>query len=244
MPTTKSKRKRGRPKGKPRHGYKYTVTAAYAQELAVLDQAQAGCPNATRQLLDKYTPLLWKFVLRIKARGLDRDDLFQEAVVVFYEAIRTYDARRARFITFLYIIVPHKLQRAAAAAGVIRTPAYLGDNRQRQRYKRFMAMYGVVSLHEFDNKNQFADNNYALPFSNEPDPADLGHLDDNYDLARARAAMAGLRPNYRYILERRFAGDTLQTIAARLRVTRERVRQIEGKALAKVKAALGLGDPV
>lgn len=52
------------------------------------------------------------------------------------------------------------------------------------------------------------------------------------------AAMAGLKPRQREVLEARFGlekegeGETLAAIGDRLKVTRERVRQIEGSGIA------------
>jgi RNA polymerase sigma-32 factor len=57
------------------------------------------------------------------------------------------------------------------------------------------------------------------------------------------SALSGLSPREREIIERRFLGDesksTLADIGERYGVTKERIRQIEGKALAKLKRALG-----
>jgi RNA polymerase sigma-32 factor len=75
------------------------------------------------------------------------------------------------------------------------------------------------------------------------DPAEALEADDWEDAGAARlhAALATLDERSRAILEARFLGDgkvTLQALAARFKVSAERIRQIEAGALKTLKAAL------
>jgi RNA polymerase sigma-32 factor len=78
-----------------------------------------------------------------------------------------------------------------------------------------------------------------------PNPEEVvgEELDRETQNACLRAALANLTPREREIIERRFLDDdsktTLADIGERYGVTKERIRQIEGKALAKLKVALG-----
>jgi RNA polymerase primary sigma factor len=77
-----------------------------------------------------------------------------------------------------------------------------------------------------------------------PDPVALA--EEDVDHAELRTAVDGLRAREREVIRRRFglngdSGETLEEIAADLGITRERVRQIEQHALAKL--ALRLDAP-
>jgi RNA polymerase sigma-32 factor len=75
-----------------------------------------------------------------------------------------------------------------------------------------------------------------------PEEAVGESLDRETQNACLKAALAGLTPREREIIQRRFLDDDVKTtlgdIGERFGVTKERIRQIEGKALAKLKAAL------
>lgn len=81
----------------------------------------------------------------------------------------------------------------------------------------------------------------------DPGPTPEESVGDRLDRAARSAclqdALSDLSPREREIIERRFLGEdsksTLADIGERYGVTKERIRQIEGKALAKLKRALG-----
>jgi RNA polymerase sigma-32 factor len=73
--------------------------------------------------------------------------------------------------------------------------------------------------------------------------------DDAARTGLVRAAMASLSDREKLIVQQRHLGEdaiTLEALGALLGVSKERVRQIEGVALAKLKRAVvdRIGDPV
>jgi RNA polymerase sigma-32 factor len=92
-----------------------------------------------------------------------------------------------------------------------------------------------------EEENEFLDM-LADPGPTPEDTVGEG-LDREAQNACLKAALARLTPREREIIERRFLDDdsrtTLADIGERYGVTKERIRQIEGKALAKLKVALG-----
>lgn len=88
--------------------------------------------------------------------------------------------------------------------------------------------------------------------ADDRDGPDVTVMDDHDGLARAelvRAAMSDLSERERIIIRERKLEEeavTLEALGQRLGISKERVRQIEGNALAKLKRALiaRVGDPV
>ena len=83
----------------------------------------------------------------------------------------------------------------------------------------------------------------------QPDDVVMHNHDDKARADLVRSAMAGLSERERLILQERHLVDetiTLEALGEKLGVSKERVRQIEGAALAKLKRAVEarIGDPV
>ncbi len=81
-----------------------------------------------------------------------------------------------------------------------------------------------------------------LPLQNRNVEEEFLHKED-YELLKAgiNVALSGLSERERYIIENRYLSEdpvTLQEIGEHLGLSRERVRQLEGRALKKVKATL------
>ena len=65
-------------------------------------------------------------------------------------------------------------------------------------------------------------------------------MDDTHRHTELEAALSQLEPRMRHVLERRYgldgqASQTLEELGVDLGVTRERVRQLEGKALRELR---------
>ena len=76
-----------------------------------------------------------------------------------------------------------------------------------------------------------------------PSPEDtaIERRDNTIQAAWLRQAMASLTPREQQVIAQRFLGETRSTLAeigVRFGVTKERIRQIEGKALTKLRVAL------
>ena len=62
-----------------------------------------------------------------------------------------------------------------------------------------------------------------------------------HNIARVRRAMGRLNPRHREILKRRMNGETFQSIADELGISRERIRQIEWLSIRRVSKSLKAG---
>lgn len=206
-----------------------------AQELTLIAKAQGGDTAARNALVTVYTPLFWKLARRIRARGLDLDDLFQLAVVEFLAALDHYDPARSSFITFLYLYIPHHLQRAAMQHGLIWLPAGATRRGSTRAYADH-AITGGAALNDRDY--------LEAPAWEEMDPAQRYEVIEEGQATlrftrRAVKAIDALPYRRAFVVRARYLqGQTLAQVGARLGVTRERVRQIELKAIEALRKIL------
>ncbi len=71
-----------------------------ALELTLVDSARNGNPEAFSELFRRYHARLVAVSRRYFARGYDRDDIIQEAMIGFFKAVRDYKADRGTFPAF------------------------------------------------------------------------------------------------------------------------------------------------
>jgi len=140
------------------------------------------------------------------------DDLRQEGVLGLVEAAKRFDpARGTRFSTYADWWVRNKVDSFIRA--------------------RVRSRVGSAS---------FDDDDDDLGIGEPVDTFDpIGELED-YEAADvlARAAVRVLNDREREVLSRRADGETLQVIGATLGLSKERIRQIEQRAVARARAAL------
>lgn len=158
---------------------------------------------------------------------LDRDDLRQAAFFGLRRAAETWDPFHpsgASFSTFAFHGLRDAIQQSLPhILGVVRVP------------KRHAFPHPVVASFD-DNAPEPQDESTAC------DPSELASAAE--DRERVRAALGKLHPRDALVAELRFgingAGrpHTFAEIAERLGVTGERVRQIEARALSRLRAAL------
>lgn len=56
-------------------------------------------------IIDRYTPVIGGIISKFSDCGIDRDDLFQEATLALFSAIKTFDSDKASFATFAPICI-------------------------------------------------------------------------------------------------------------------------------------------
>jgi RNA polymerase primary sigma factor len=104
-----------------------------------------------------------------------------------------------------------------------------------------MASEALVSLDEAVDDDQTTELIERLVDSSSPDPEDFALQDENRRVVDS--LLCGLNANEKLIIERRFGLNdgtvsTLQEIGQQLHLTRERVRQLEIKAMKKLRQAI------
>jgi RNA polymerase sigma factor (sigma-70 family) len=155
------------------------------------------------------------------------DDVRQLACIFAMRAIESFNPSIAKLSTWIVVQIRLRLSRAAEAAGLIRIPDYHhGEARAELRARLTPLAFADAPLLEEGQELEPA----------APEPA----IDLDLDAEAVGLAMKGLPRRWRAVLRRRMRGETLEVIAKRLDISRERVRQIQTRAVAKVREELGL----
>ncbi len=231
------------------------------ERLAVL--AQRGDRDARARLVEAALGRLRTWAARYRGRGVSADDLLQDATVGLLRALERFDPERGvPFLAWAEIWVRQSLQQAVAECGrPLRLPRHvLWDLHElKGRHEALMRATGrEPRLMEVADDIGWPAERVArtLRLGQEPgSPEALDLLEDPlgetayFDvLSRVAAAQVApllleLSERERDIVERRADGASLRDVGRALGVSGERVRVVEERALAKVRAA-ALGDDV
>jgi RNA polymerase sigma factor (sigma-70 family) len=148
-----------------------------------------------------------KYAPVCRDRAIDEDDFYQVAVVGLIRAARIFNPAKGKFSTLAVLIASQE------ARNILNRP------KDRARLKHEKPMPADADGVQFDR----ADPKYREP---------AWVLEERRAMERLRV----LKDNEREVLLARLVdGDTLDTIGKRQGVTRERVRQIEAKAICKLR---------
>lgn len=197
-------------------------------------------------------------------------DLIMEGVFGLHYAISKYNHLIAnRFMSFVPMTIHRYIQRAKAAqSSLIKLPVHIYDNVYKINkvlsetfiddadYDKLSDMTGlplnvVTSILNDENNTiyykEVEDKHYKTVIENIPDNLDLDEdINDKIILSDITNIINTLKTKERDVLFLRFGLDesgkerTLEEVGNLFGVTRERVRQIENKALAKLKQRLRL----
>lgn len=233
------------------------------EERALAWRAQAGDRWARDHLICANLRLVVNIAKHFQGRGVDLDDLIQEGNRGLFRAVERFDPERGcRFSTYATYWIQQFIRQAVKdQAHTIRIPSYAVElaakvakgrvapsPRQRAilkaaaRAKRTHSLSLPVPNGSCDNAGSDAvDYAQTLKDHTRPAPEEAAlRAEAQPSLARA---LALLDEREREVLAARYgleghATETLEAIGQRLGCTRERVRQIEAKALAKLREAM------
>jgi len=140
---------------------------------------------------------------------IDRDDLAQAATFALFRAAKRFDPTRGwKFSTY-------------ATRSCIREAAQELERQTRRQTRKVAEV-------------QWCQTDYGCQI----DPAAPAAAEDTLEIAEAWAALDGLDPRERMVVVHRNDGVTCRQLGELLSLTRERVRQIELKAMVKLRTRL------
>jgi len=242
---------------------------------AVMDGAWAGVDDARRfdrpavaarddvgeraRLVEELLPWLGRWARRYQGRGVDRDDLLQDAMLGVLRAVGSFDPQRGPFLLWARLWVRQALQQSVAESmRAFRLPTHVlwEMHEVKEARERLSARHGrMPRLAELaDELGWSADRVADVVRAERPvedvDGVDLIAVggDDEYEELLERITAEQLRPvllqlseREREIVRARADGQSLRTIGRRLGISGERVRTVEQRALARVRVAANSG---
>jgi RNA polymerase primary sigma factor len=215
---------------------------------------------ARARLIEGLAPWVRRWVRRYQGRGVDTDDLFQDGVVGVLRAVDGFDPIRGPFLMWARLWVRQALQQAVAESSrAFRLPTHVlwEMHELKEARERLATRLGrEPRLGELADELRWSADRVADVVRAERPAEDLDGVDIvSHDLGEAdfervleavsaeqlRPLLVRLSEREREILRGRADGESLRTIGRRLGVSGERVRSIEERALARVRAAAHLG---
>lgn len=176
------------------------------------------------------------------------EDMMQEGRLGFLKGVERFDPSRGnRLTTYAVRWVHHYVgDYVHKQSGLIRVPSYLQDDllagRLDEDDEKGIAARNARAIESVD-RPVADDERSILSFaaSTDASPEDLALDEERRRMAAviAEKGLSGMAPKERDILWRRLMSDepeTLEEISASYGVTRERIRQIEAKAVARFRA--------
>ena len=213
-------------------------------EEQVVHYQQTGDPEILEQLTASYMPVIKSMAYRYHQRGLDPDELTQEAYIGFLKAIDTYDAERGAFKAHMFYYARSEI---FAAARTMNMPISLPNT---ESVRKMFTHYGKaerdLGAHATDAEyaTKLGVNTQAVQYwrrlisASWCDALHCGKAGEaelevyrQQVIKKVRAFGESLSQEREKIIffDRMIADDplTLREIADRIGVSRERARQLE-----------------
>lgn len=232
------------------------VARLFGRDLDGLAALARNDSAARAELVDRLLPAVRAWARPYAGAGVSSDDLFQDGVVGVLRAVERYRAEKGPFVPWARLWVRQALQQAVAESSrPLRLPTHvLWDMHElKEAREQFMATRKrEPSVTELANALGWSVNRVGeviraeRPAASIEETADLliePVSDDAYEKVVTAIAAAQVGPlllqltdRERVVLAARTRGLSLHQVGRRLGVSRERVRQIEERALSKLRA--------
>lgn len=218
------------------------------EELALLKLAHFAETESERiaarnELVTRNLNLIFRATRQTRRWGFSVEECLSVAVEAWLYSISRYNFQGTRLSTYAVTAVRHKVSRwAREQCGVVRFPA--ANHSATQLAKRGDDVQRAVEVvkkrplsTDYTPKDaggdEFMSMGQQIPFRDEPE------YDDGPTVADLRAAIKLLEPRLYAVMRLRLWGLTLDEIGQLFEVSRERIRQLEAKAVKHLRRALG-----
>jgi RNA polymerase sigma factor (sigma-70 family) len=193
-----------------------------------------------RELVSSNRALVFLMMKRYRFKPSDVEDAMQEGMIGLHRAAECFDASRCKFSTH--------------ACWYIRGALSAFTKRRMRWYDREIAGSAMFALTDdgarmFDGMTDpagrtFVDRGLVALHAKHTEPDFDEKIDDEeaHRRLRLRAALRHLDKRERVTMEMRSHGMTFRAIAEELSISRERVRQLEVRALEKLREYFGILD--
>lgn len=226
-------------------------------DLDRLAVAARESPSDRLELIERLLPAVRAWARRYAGRGVSEDDLRQDGVVGVLRAVERYERSKGPFLPWARLWVRQALQQSVAESSrPLRLPTHvLWDMHElKEARERFMGRAErEPSVSELAQALGWSIERVGevvraeRPAASIDETADLlvePLSGDAYEAVISAIAAAQVRPlllqlteREREVLAARTRGLSLREVGRRLGVSQERVRQIEERALSKLRAS-------
>ncbi|PSM18241.1 sigma-70 family RNA polymerase sigma factor [Nitratireductor sp. StC3] len=210
------------------------------EEVALIRQAKAGDDHARDRIVLAFSRLAVSVARKYRTFGVPVEDLVSEGIIGLLTALDKFDPDRGnRFYTYAqWWVRAQILDCVFRQVGVVR-----GSSSADAKMRFFRGERSVMSVSmeaRVGGDLTVADTLVCA----DPKPDELAEtvIDGERRSAALDRALGRLQKRERAIIEARYLSDekiTLADLSPVIGVSRERIRQIEVKALAKVSKAMG-----
>lgn len=211
-----------------------------ADELILIAAAKGGDEGARNKLLQVHERFIWSRCVAYAGRyqRYEAEDLFGEASLGFVKAIEGFNPDLGwKLITYAGTAIWRRLDRMRMGDRVIKVMVNLGATghqpEQRTREQALAAIHGVMSLSgtaRDDSEFQVEDYRHRPLYDDSPKPPNMWDV---------QTVLEECPEQWRRVVAMRSIGMTLDQIGKAFSRSKERIRQIEEKAFAAVRAAMG-----
>jgi len=194
------------------------------EESQLFSQYQQGDVRAGQKIVEAWLPLFVKIAREFHTRyNFQLEDLIQEANLGAIEALRGFDPQKGRFSTYAVWHVKRRLWKCTQLnRGLSRLPSHFANHADRK-------LLSPTSL-ALATRTQGADLTKVNVSAPPEDPHGMREYRQLFEERLPR-----LREREQQIMRQRLNGDTLQEIADRYGISKERVRQIFVKSAATMR---------
>ena len=209
------------------------LTAAQERECYVL--AKAGDVAARNRMIESCAALVVAIARRYEGRGVPLDELVQVGNFAMFRVAKYFNPDRGRLTTIATVMVRQAIKTEIKRG---RFSIRLPNPDRKLKEKTHAAMLRLAAkLRNAVQPEPSLDEHGLSPAGNEIDP--LERLIAAEEARKIKRQLRKLDPRYREVLLRRCAGESLVILASSLGITKERVRQIERRAIQMLAFAFG-----
>lgn len=208
------------------------------EENALVAEAAAGDKDAQTKLLAMHDRMVWKVATAHAKRWkrADVDDLAQGGRMGLLTAVNRFDASRGcRFITYATHWIANGVKMEAHRSELIYVPSYLSyRSADRKHAGNAVNARHLVSVDEMAMTEDSHPFELLITDARAETESSLAE-----ELTILQKAVDNLDLRLKYVLIRRyFDGQSLRAISESMGITKERVRQLQEQALAKLRTTI------
>ncbi len=220
------------------------VKLSHADRVELRNRMLAGDMSARDELIMSVTPLVVNIVhKKFLWCGIDPADLIQVGNLGLIRAVDSWEPERGYLTTLCHIMVRQTISREIDHGdGVIRLPSnwrsFSLANKYSPETMAAIHQLRVVSASSADDEQTPFDRTFVSQC-----PPVGAEVELSEELSLMRSKLDQIDPRWKGVLLRRAEGEELRAIGEDIGVTRERVRQIETRAMQRIAEMMGCDSP-